>query len=58
MRMCLACRKRRPKSELIRINGNAAERGVYVCNDPECTGRLMKSKKTGSQLKEALANLE
>ena len=58
MRMCLACRTRRPKNELIRINGNSPDRGKYVCNDPECISKLMKNKKTSSQIKEALANLE
>jgi len=58
MRMCLGCRTSRPKHELIRINGDAQERGYYVCNDPECIGRVLKNKKLGSSIKEALTNLE
>lgn len=58
MRMCLACRTRRPKNDLIRINGDAEERGSYVCNDPACIEKLMKNKRLSTSLKEALNNLE
>lgn len=54
-RMCIACRKRFPKSELIRIvktpdgiavdgNGKASGRGTYVCRDAECLKRLASKK--------------
>jgi len=56
--MCLACRTSRPKHELIRINGDAQERGYYVCNDPDCISRLLKNKKLSDRLKEALTELE
>ncbi|MGC8904978.1 YlxR family protein [Thermus sp.] len=48
LRMCVACRKRRPKGELLRIlltetgfhldpSGKLPGRGAYVCPDnPEC----------------------
>ncbi|GEM_PF-4356956 len=58
MRMCLGCRTSRPKNELIRINGDAQERGYYVCDDPDCIARLLKNKRLGNSLKEALTELE
>ena len=48
LRMCVACRKRRPKGELLRVlltpegfrldpTGKLPGRGAYVCRDqPEC----------------------
>jgi len=43
---------------LIRINGDAQERGYYVCDDPDCIARLLKNKRLGNSLKEALTELE
>ena len=55
IRMCISCRKRAPKQELIRIvklrdgvvdideSQKAQTRGVYVCRDRECVGKLRKS---------------
>lgn len=53
MRMCIACRKMKPKGELIKIvkNENDAEldlghkkfgRGAYICKDEECIKNAKK----------------
>ena len=54
--MCIACRKRNNKNELIRIvldeNNHAIidhtykynSRGIYICNDLECINKLKKMK--------------
>ena len=56
MRMCMGCREKRPKKELLRVvrspegvvsldkTGKAAGRGTYICPDAECLKRCMKSK--------------
>ena len=55
LRTCIACRKVRPKKELIRVvksgeeinldaTGKANGRGVYVCPDGECIRKLKKGK--------------
>ena len=55
LRMCLACRERRPKREMIRIvkseqgihldfSGKAEGRGAYLCNDASCMNRVVKYK--------------
>ena len=55
MRLCIACRKMKPKKELIRIvkngeeikldkTGKANGRGAYICNDKECIAKLKKQK--------------
>lgn len=55
-RMCIACRKRDQKNNLIRIvldeNSNAIidyghkynSRGIYLCNDLQCINKLNKMK--------------
>lgn len=57
MRMCIVCRKMKPKLELIRLvkdneNGAAIDekgkkegRGAYVCKDILCVSNLKKSRK-------------
>jgi predicted RNA-binding protein YlxR (DUF448 family) len=65
IRMCVICRRRFAKSELLRcvdssgagsgveIDGTRPGRGWYVCSDPECrrkflrTGRLGRKRKGG-----------
>ncbi|MBP3361135.1 MAG: YlxR family protein [Clostridia bacterium] len=53
MRMCMACRTMKPKSELIRfvnLNGTAVidskmklqQRGAYLCKSEECAALLRK----------------
>ncbi|MDI3530899.1 MAG: uncharacterized protein PWP60_748 [Candidatus Atribacteria bacterium] len=52
LRMCVGCRERKPKKELIRIvktpqgellvddTGKKAGRGAYVCPKPECVAGI------------------
>ncbi|MDD3243356.1 MAG: YlxR family protein [Eubacteriales bacterium] len=57
MRMCMGCRTRRPKRELVRVvrtpegavvldpTGKKSGRGTYVCADnPACLEKAVKSK--------------
>lgn len=56
MRQCVGCRTMRPKSELLRIvrspegevtfdpTGKKAGRGAYICNDPDCLKKAIKSR--------------
>ena len=56
LRQCLGCREMKPKKELIRavrssdgnisldFKGNASGRGAYVCPNPECLKKAIKSK--------------
>lgn len=56
MRQCLGCREMKPKRELIRVvrspegkisidtKGKAPGRGAYLCPDPACLQRAIKSK--------------
>ena len=56
MRQCLGCREAKPKKELIRVvrspegeisldfKGKASGRGAYICHDPQCLEKAIKSK--------------
>ena len=56
MRQCLGCREMKPKRELIRVvrspegeihldlRGKANGRGAYVCPDPNCLQKAIRSK--------------
>ena len=56
MRQCLGCREAKPKKELIRVvrspegqisldfKGKAFGRGAYICHDPQCLKKAIKSK--------------
>ena len=56
LRQCLGCREMKPKKELIRVvrspegeisldfKGKKPGRGAYLCPDPECLKKAMKSK--------------
>ena len=56
MRQCVGCREMKPKKELIRavkspegnisldFRGKVPGRGAYVCPDPACLKRAIKSK--------------
>ena len=56
MRQCVGCREMKPKKELIRVvkspegaisldfRGKAPGRGAYLCPDPACLKRAVKSK--------------
>ena len=55
-RQCMGCRERKAKREMIRVvrctdgtvtldfSGKLNGRGAYVCPDPECLKKAMKSK--------------
>ena len=55
-RQCMGCRERKPKRELIRVvrgtdgsvsldfGGKAPGRGAYICPNPDCLQKAMKSK--------------
>ena len=56
IRQCVGCRTQRPKRELTRVvrspegeisidsRGKKPGRGAYVCRDPECLKKAIKSK--------------
>ncbi len=56
MRQCLGCREAKPKKELIRVvrspdgeisldfKGKASGRGAYICPNPNCLKKAVKSK--------------
>ena len=57
MRQCLGCREMKPKKELIRVvrspdgssisldfQGKAPGRGAYLCPDPGCLKKAIKSR--------------
>lgn len=56
MRQCTGCREMKPKKELIRVvrspegeisidfKGKKSGRGAYVCHDPQCLKKAIKSK--------------
>ena len=55
MRMCVSCREMKPKRELTRVvrgedgvhidpTGKANGRGAYLCNDPACLKKAIKSR--------------
>lgn len=62
-RMCLGCRCMKPKNELLRVvrspegvvsfdeTGKAPGRGAYVCKNPECFKKIMKTKALSRTLK-------
>ena len=55
-RQCMGCRERKNKRELIRVvrgtdgivnldfSGKAPGRGAYICPDPECLKKALRSK--------------
>ena len=55
-RQCMGCRERKPKKEMIRVvrgtDGNVSldfggkmnGRGAYICPDPECLKKALRSK--------------
>lgn len=57
MRQCLGCREMKPKMELIRVvrspdgkqialdfKGKAPGRGAYLCPDPDCLKKAIRSR--------------
>ncbi|MBO4687753.1 MAG: YlxR family protein [Clostridiales bacterium] len=63
MRMCVSCRERFAKKDLIRVvatpdgqtvidpTGRMAGRGAYVCHDPECMKKALDRKQFDKGLK-------
>ncbi len=61
-RQCMGCRERKAKRELIRVvrgtdgrvsldfGGKAPGRGAYLCPDPECLKKAVKSKSLARSL--------
>ena len=59
MRQCVGCREMRPKRELVRVvrspegeisidlKGKKPGRGAYVCPDPACLKKAVKSRALG-----------
>ena len=55
-RQCMGCRERKPKKELIRVvrgtdgtvsldfGGKSPGRGAYICPNPDCLQKAIKSK--------------
>lgn len=66
-RTCLACRQMKDKRELARVvrtpegevkldeTGRMAGRGAYLCKDPECLKRAMKSRALERALKHPIS---
>lgn len=56
IRQCIGCRTQKPKNELIRVvrspqgdvgldfRGKAPGRGAYLCRDPQCLKKSVKSR--------------
>ena len=55
LRMCMACRERKPKKEMLRVvkndsgihldfTGKAQGRGAYLCNSEACLKKLLRYK--------------
>lgn len=62
LRLCLACRSQKPKKEMIRVvktadgymldpSGKMNGRGAYVCNDPKCIEKCIKTKSFNKSFK-------
>ena len=56
MRQCMGCRERKPKKELVRVvrspegsvsmdlKGKAPGRGMYICHNPDCLKKAIRSR--------------
>ena len=56
MRQCMGCRERKPKKELVRVvrspevsvsldfKGKAPGRGMYICPNPDCLKKAIRSR--------------
>lgn len=66
MRQCMGCRERKAKRELIRVvrspegivsldfKGKAPGRGAYLCPNPECLKKAIRSKALERNLEAAI----
>ncbi len=62
MRQCMGCQERKPKKEMIRVvrtvegtvtldfSGKLGGRGAYVCPNPECLRKAMRSRSLDRRL--------
>lgn len=67
-RTCLGCNEAKPKNKLIRIvkqsdgkifvdkTGKAEGRGAYICNNVECLGKAIKSKRLSRSFETEINN--
>ncbi len=62
-RMCMVCRERKPKNELVRIvknqdgikvdkTGKVDGRGAYICKEGNCCDKLVKTKALNKTFRE------
>ena len=68
-RQCMGCRERKAKKEMIRVvrtvdgtvtldfSGKLGGRGAYVCPDPQCLNKCMKSKSLDRALETAIPDV-
>ncbi len=66
MRQCVGCREMKPKKELVRVvrspegaitldfRGKSPGRGAYVCPDPDCLKKAIRSKALARALDTAI----
>lgn len=67
-RTCVGCNTQKNKSDLIRIvinkegnifidkTGKANGRGAYICNNPECLEKVIKSKRLEKSFETSISN--
>lgn len=67
LRTCMGCNEKKPKKELIRIvknkdgiitideTGKQEGRGAYICNNIECLGKVVKSKRLERTLEKEIS---
>ncbi len=68
LRMCLGCNEMKPKAELIRVvkspeglvsldsTGKKNGRGAYICHNPQCLERAVKTKRLERAFSMAIPN--
>ncbi len=65
-RMCMVCRERKPKNELVRIvknqngikideTGKVDGRGAYICKEGNCCDKLLKTKSLNKTFRENIS---
>ena len=66
IRQCIGCRTQKPKNELIRVvrspegdvgldfRGKAPGRGAYLCRDPQCLKKAVRSRALERALSSAI----
>ena len=67
LRTCMGCNDKKPKKELVRIvknnegqisldkTGKAQGRGAYICDNPECLEKVIKSKRLEKVLESSIS---